>query len=266
MSDFLHCKGLHLAFGAKRVLDGIDLEIASDQAIALVGPSGAGKSTLLRTLLGLQNVDRGEMLIKGRPIKSLSGRERAAELAWLPQMGTVPEPIRVLDLVAASRFRFDEGRRDSEQAALRALASCGIERLAEQPYTTLSGGEMQRVSLAGLLAQDARCFLLDEPSNHLDVRRQRELYGMLGEQLRRGRGLVMITHDINLLTALGPASESEQVAIVGMQEGRIDWQLAYASDELPGAMATLFEIPMQAVMVAGQRMIVPAIGVDKAHP
>jgi iron complex transport system ATP-binding protein len=266
VSDFLHCTDLHLAFGDKRVLDGIDLEIGSDQAIALVGPSGAGKSTLLRTLLGLQGVDRGEILINGRPIRSLSGRERAAELAWLPQMGTVPEPIRVLDLIAASRFRFDEGRRASEQAVLQALASCGIERLAEQPYTTLSGGEMQRVSLAGLLAQDARCFLLDEPSNHLDVRRQRELYAMLGEQLQRGRGLVMITHDINLLTALGPTSVSGQVAIVGMRDGRIDWQLAYDSDELPEALATLFEIPMQAVTVAGQRMIVPATGVDEAPP
>jgi len=179
-------------------------------------------------------------------------------MGWLPQMGWVSEPISVTDLVAAARFRFDEPRLATLTAVVEALTACGIAHLGHQAVNTLAGGELQRVAVAALIAQDPATMLLDEPSNHLDLLRQRELYQLLGQQWRAGRGLLLITHDVNLLAALGPPADQARIRVLGMSAGKLRWELTYQDPALPDALQDLLGLPLFPVEVAGQRLIMAA--------
>ena len=252
----LQVNELNLTLGGRQILRRINLAMEKGEALALVGPSGAGKTTLVRAILGLQRTALGKIRINGQHLQRLSGRERARQLGWLPQMGMVAEPIAVADLVAAARFRFDELRPKTLAAVHTALVSCGIARLGRQPVNTLAGGELQRVAVAALVAQDPETFLLDEPSNHLDLRRQRDLYQLLGQEWRGGRGLLVITHDINLLAALGKPNDHARIRVVGMREGSLRWEMRYDDPALAEALQDLLELRLHAVEVEGQRVII----------
>jgi len=252
----LQVNDLDLTLGGRQILHQINLAMETGEALALVGPSGAGKTSLLRAILGLQPSANGSIRINGQELHRLTGRERASQLGWLPQMGLVSEPITVVDLLAAARFRFDELRVETLDAVQEALTTCGIAHLGQQAINTLAGGELQRVAVAALIAQDPETFLLDEPSNHLDVRRQHDLYHLLGRQWQAGRGLLVITHDINLLAALGRPAEHSRIRVIGMDQGRLRWEMPYDDSELPAALQELLGVRLHTLALEGQRIIV----------
>ena len=260
MKPLLRARDLAVERGRVKLLQGIDLEVGERDVVAIVGPSGAGKTTLARCLLGLVTPSGGRIEIDGAPLGALNPRRRAAYLAWLPQMALTVESIAVIEFLAAARFRFDESWGASRAGALAALRECGIERLAEQSVDSLSGGELQRVALAGLIAQDSRVFLLDEPSNHLDPRRQRDIYRLLGNQWRAGRTLIIITHDVNLLSELGSAGRSGPPRVMGIRGGRLAFQRRLGEEALASDLGALFDMPYTWVEAGGRRLLLPGDG------
>jgi iron complex transport system ATP-binding protein len=238
----------------RTLLDRVSLVLEPGQLLALLGPNGAGKTTLLRCALGLVTPDAGQVWLGERPLPSLSARERAARLAWLPQHGARTEELSAVDVVQSARYRFDEPAALSEREARRVLERVGVAGVADRPLGTLSGGERQRVTLAGLLAQDAPILLADEPANHLDPAQQIDVYRLLGELWREGRSVVCVTHDINLLRHLGAP---ESVRVAGVAQGRIQFECAFANSELPDLLGGLFGVKMHALALNGARVLVP---------
>ncbi|HSC89535.1 MAG TPA: ABC transporter ATP-binding protein [Polyangiaceae bacterium] len=210
-------------------LRGVSLTLTAGECVVLVGPNGSGKSSLLRVLLGLERTERGRVDLDGQPLSSLQRRAVASRLAWLPQHPRPSEPRSAAELVSAARFRFAESPQAATAAALSALESVGLGALAERSVDRLSGGELQRVLLATLLAQDAPLWLVDEPGNHLDPVGQATVYRALGEAARAGRGLLIVTHELALARLLGDAN---QVRVVCMMEGRIVLDEPLGSAEL----------------------------------
>jgi iron complex transport system ATP-binding protein len=248
----------------RRILSEVSLSLEKGELVGLLGPNGAGKTTLLKALLGLITPARGQVLIAGRAAHELAPRERAARLAWLPQHVTLSEPLNVLEVVVAARFRFSEGRGTAERAARAALERVGMAAHADRRALELSGGERQRVALASLLAQDAELLLLDEPGNHLDPAQQLEIYRLLGELWRQGFGLLLVTHDVNLLYHLGAA---ERVRVVGLEAGRAVFETSYAAPELPEKLSSLFGVGFSAFIEGDQRVLMPrALGPGAVSP
>jgi iron complex transport system ATP-binding protein len=233
-------------------LQGVSLDFARGDCCVVVGPNGAGKSTLLRTLLGLERVDRGSVLLDARPLQEFTPGQRAAHVAWLPQRPRLGESLRVDELVASARYRFGEARGQALAHARRALAEVGAESLAERQSDRISGGELQRVLLAALLAQEAPLLLVDEPANHLDPAQQVAIYRRLGALRERGLGLLVVTHDINLAGLLGPA---ERVRVLGLLEGRIALDSALSAPDLPERLSELYRVHLTAVQVNGARFL-----------
>ncbi|MBN8232069.1 ABC transporter ATP-binding protein [Corallococcus macrosporus] len=239
----------------RTLLDGVSLRVAPGDFVAIVGPNGAGKSTLLRVALGLLRPDSGHALVDGQDVSGLAPRARAARLAWLPQRLEAAEPITALEQVVSARYRFPESRRASETAAHKALAEVGAASFAMRPITELSGGERQRVAVAGLLAQETPLVLLDEPANFLDPAHQLELYTRMGHLWRAGRGILCVTHDVNVLThARAPGSSAPRV--VGLFQGRVAFELPYDAPELGDRLGELFGVRMHATSVDGHRVFV----------
>ncbi|MCG8424843.1 MAG: ABC transporter ATP-binding protein [Proteobacteria bacterium] len=242
MTDALELSSVTVRAGSSVLLDEVSLRLDRGQFIALVGPNGAGKSLLIRTALGLLRPVSGEVTLAGRPVRALSGRQRAARLAWLPQEALPEDPLRSVEVVTAARFRFDEPLAESRRAAGVALAAVKAEKLSERLVSTLSGGERQRVALAATLTQEAPLLLLDEPANHLDPVQQMAMYQLIGSLWQEGHGVLCVTHDVNLLGHLAAGDALEQCQVVGLAAGKIRFRTSLRAAELPDRLSQLFGV------------------------
>lgn len=247
----------------RRLLSNVCLEVPEATTVALVGPNGAGKTTLLRCLLGLMPPTDGKIYLDGKPNCHLSPRQRAALLAWLPQQATTDETIGCEQLVMAARYRFGESQQRSSRAALEALDRVDAGYLSDRQVGTLSGGERQRVAVAALLAQGATGMLVDEPANHLDPAQQAMVISLLGAQARRGTTLVIVTHDVNLLSYLG---EGSKIRVLGMSAGALVFDEPWDSPRLGLRLESIYGTPMHSVAGPHHRLLVPNLSPAREGP
>jgi iron complex transport system ATP-binding protein len=255
----LEVRGATVDVRGRTLLSNVDVRVGRGELVALVGPNGAGKTTLLRAVLGLVRLTSGSIALGGQDLRALSSRERAAAVAWLPQVQGTNEPLSAVELVLAARFRFAETRPAARRAAEQALARTGTGALADAPFSRLSGGERQRVSIAALLAQEARVLLLDEPANHLDPAQQAAIYALIGEVVRAGASALCVTHDVNLLRHTGCPAR-----VIGVAEGTRRFELEFDATALPAELGALFGVRMESVTVGDTRLIVPIVGAADA--
>ncbi|MGJ3441411.1 ABC transporter ATP-binding protein [Pseudomonas sp. Je.1.5.c] len=188
---------LSVAYGARTIIHNVSLPaLPAGSLVALVGPNGAGKSTLLRAIAGLERM-QGEISLAGEDVSRLGFAERSRRLAYMPQQLPPGLALGVLEsIVAALRV---SGVDNLLALAYEALASLGIEHLAEQPLNSLSGGQRQLVALAQLLARNPQVLLLDEPTSALDLHYQLRVMDTVRERVVAHRLLaVAVLHDINL--------------------------------------------------------------------
>lgn len=194
----------HLAveIGGKRVCRDLALAVHAGECWGMLGVNGVGKTTLLHTLAGLKPASDGEIRIEGRPLASMRRKEAGRRIGLLPQTHEDPFPSSVLETALIGRHPY-LGRLEWESAgdeaiARGALAAVGLEGAEARLAHTLSGGERRLLALATLLTQDPPLYLLDEPSNHLDLHQQIAVLDLLKAKTRAGRAIVMVLHDVNL--------------------------------------------------------------------
>jgi iron complex transport system ATP-binding protein len=189
--------------GGRLVVRGVSLRADSGSMTAVIGPNGSGKSTLIRMLAGLLRPRAGDITLDDLPLHAWEPRQRARQIAYVPQSTATAFPFQVIDIVLSGRtphtprYRY-EGGNDAAKA-MHALDCAGAAHLADRAFTSLSGGERQMVILARALAQEPRFLLLDEPSSSLDLKHRADLIRTL-TRLRETRRLsvIMITHDLQL--------------------------------------------------------------------
>jgi iron complex transport system ATP-binding protein len=189
------------------VLEDVTMSVPRGAIVGLLGPNGSGKTTLLKLLAGTLLPQQGRVSIEGALVSSLSRRELARRIAVVPQETYSTFDFSAVEIVLMGRYphlgAFElEGATDLA-IAREALAATGTAALETRPFATLSGGEKQRVVIAGALAQASHVLLLDEPTASLDVGFQLDIVALL-VRLNRERGVTMAvsTHDLNLAATL----------------------------------------------------------------
>jgi len=195
----LEVRGLTCAYGATRVLDGLDLTLRGGELTALLGRNGAGKTTLLRALIGLVPAAAGEVLLQGTSILGKATEEICARVAYLPQQ---PDDLLYADTVlqeleitlAAHRVR---GQPPVEPRAL--LERLGLGALAGAYPRDLSVGQRQRVALAAVTVTRPSLLLLDEPTRGMDYGAKRDLVALLRGWAAEGAAVLLVTHDVELV-------------------------------------------------------------------
>ncbi|OGX81040.1 ABC transporter ATP-binding protein [Hymenobacter glacialis] len=174
--------------------------------VAVVGHNGSGKTTLFRVLTG-QLPYEGSVQLLGQEVRGLRRAAQAGLLGYLPQRGSIGFSIAVRELVVMGRYRH-HGLLSAYAPADYALADAALERvgmghLSRQDFTQLSGGEQQLVWLAQLSLQDAQLYLLDEPTQQLDVYYRRQVFGLIhGWVQEQGKTVLCSTHDLDNLPGL----------------------------------------------------------------
>ncbi len=252
--SLVELKNVSVSVGEHVILHPTSLELRAGECLAVVGRNGAGKTTLLRAALGLCRHE-GSVAIDTKDATSLSAKERAEAFAYLPQHDQLAEGLSALQVVEAARYRFSESRTDCKTACLLALNRFDAQYLEKRSWLALSGGERQRVALAALFAQQAKIAWLDEPANHLDPARRLEvLRHVRALATEHNLGIVIVTHDLSLLHALGdPAS----VRLVALNEGRLVANTTLADPKIESTLSEVFGCPIRRIAVAGRDVLLP---------
>ncbi|CAL9668843.1 ABC transporter ATP-binding protein [Streptomyces sp. enrichment culture] len=200
----LAARGVTVGYGARPVIDGLDVSVPPGVITTIIGPNGCGKSTLLRTLSRLLKPTGGSVVLDGEDIGTLRTRDVAKKLGLLPQAPVAPDGLTVSDLVARGRHPHQSWLRqwssDDADVVRRALAMTGVSDLAERPVDSLSGGQRQRVWISMTLAQGTDLLLLDEPTTYLDLAHAVDVLDLVDDLHESGRTVVMVLHDLNLAT------------------------------------------------------------------
>lgn len=190
-------RDLCFSYSGKEVLHDINLRINNRDFVAVIGPNGGGKTTLLKLVLGLLKPTRGEILLKGKPLRS-----NETTIGYVPQQidHNLSFPATALDIVLMGKHNprrrfFMRNSKKDRQDAFDALAQMGIENFAERKITDLSGGQRQRILIARALVTKPELLVLDEPTASIDTKGQTDFYALL-QELNKSLTIFMVSHDL----------------------------------------------------------------------
>ena len=193
---------LSFSYGSHHVLRDLSFRIPDNTLVNVLGPNGVGKSTLFRCILCLNNSWTGSIRVNGKDLRSISIRERASEVAYIPQSHSSTYAYDVLDVVLMSAGGgiglFSTPKRMHVDRAWDALERVGIAHLGHRPYTQISGGERQLVLIARAIAQNARTIIMDEPTSALDPEMVQEVLDVIKSLAETNMTIVMVTHEMGL--------------------------------------------------------------------
>jgi multiple sugar transport system ATP-binding protein len=210
----LSLKKLSKRYGSMAVVQGIDLEVADREFIALVGPSGCGKSTTLRMIAGLEEISDGIIEIGGRMVNDLPPRSRNISMVF--QSYALYPHMTVRENMGFSLKIAGASKQEMERRVAEASAILGLDPLLERRPSQLSGGQRQRVAMGRAIVRDPDVFLFDEPLSNLDAKLRTQMRTEIKKLHAKVRSTVIyVTHDqVEAMTL------SDRVVI--MRDGHIE--------------------------------------------
>lgn len=237
--------GVTLVIDGNAILSDVSLDFLEGEVVALVGHNGSGKSSLLKILARQLTPTTGSVAYAGRDVWRYHGHEFPRCVAYLPQDLGTGSDMTIRELVACGRYpwhgalgRFSAVDREKVEGA---IAATHIDKFADRMVGTLSGGERQRAWIAMLIAQDARCLLLDEPTAALDIAHQIEVLSLVRRLAREnGRSVVIVLHDINMATRFCDR-------IHALKGGRLVASGTPAQILVPELLYTIYGIKMEVI-------------------
>ena len=212
-TKLIQLNNIFLSRGEKNILSNISLEIRENEIVGVLGANGAGKTTVLRVISGIWKQDSGSVILNDRELLKYSRREIATNIAYLPQTIEANVEFTVEEFLQFSRYAHRSAMKSLSladyEAIDRAVAITKIKELIARKINELSGGEKQRIFIAGAIAQGAKILLLDEPTTFPDPHYWRE-------QLVRWEdlGLPVVEWPTNVVSRMVPACREFHTAVV----------------------------------------------------
>lgn len=192
---------LQFSYDERVILKDINLEFERGKFYSIIGPNGSGKSTLVKNILGILKKDTGTLTIDGKEFNTYSNQEISKILSYVPQNITTDFDFTIEEMVSMGRFpylkRFENLRSEDKLMVDEALRITKLLELKDKKITKVSGGELQRASVARCIAQDTDFIILDEPVNHLDISHQVEIMKSLSNMTPQ-KTIITVMHDLNL--------------------------------------------------------------------
>ena len=185
--------------GGSHILKGLSIHAKKKEFVGIIGPNGSGKSTLLKCMYRTLQPSRGAVFLDNKNIKDFSMKESAKKMAVASQHNNYNFDFTVSDMVLMGRTphkKFIEKDNAQDYKIMEeSLKKVGMTEYAKRSFSTLSGGEKQRIILARALAQKTECLILDEPTNHLDIKYQLQFMATVKEI---GVTVISAIHDLNI--------------------------------------------------------------------
>jgi lipopolysaccharide export system ATP-binding protein len=199
----LQARHLKKAYGSRKVVHDVSVQVGKGEVVGLLGPNGAGKTTSFYMIVGLVRADGGQILIDGEDVTRMPIHKRSRMgLSYLPQEASIFRKLSVADNVRAIlELQTDAQGLSLSQAEVEKrlgelLADLRVDHLQDSPAVALSGGERRRVEIARALATDPRFILLDEPFAGIDPIAVIEIQRIIAFLKQRGIGVLITDHNV----------------------------------------------------------------------
>lgn len=208
MTVLLDIKGISFAYDEKYpILNDVSLQVKKGELITILGPNGAGKSTLLNCIAGLLKPNKGDIYLEGENITKLTPRDIAKKIAYVPQIIASTYDYTVREYIVMGRAPhlniFSQPDKNDYQLVDEAIEMMGIEKLAYQSFSRISGGERQMASVTRAIVQQAELILFDEPTSALDYGNQMKIMRVINKLSEQGYSIIMTTHNPDQPILLG---------------------------------------------------------------
>ncbi len=254
MSLMISLQNIHFSYngGARRVFDGLSLDIPAGSVTAVLGPNGAGKSTLLHLILGILTPASGAILLGARPRSAYSRRELGRLVGLVAQDEYIPFSFTVLEYVLLGRAPYlrllETPSAADVRVACETLGRVGAVGMVARAIQTLSGGERQLVMIARALAQRPRILLLDEPTSHLDLGNKGRVLQLVQQLANDGVTVLFTTHEPDLAAAV---ADHLVLMRAGAPLAAGPLAAVFTSENL----SLTYETPVRVAQVEGRRIV-----------
>ncbi|MFN6688285.1 amino acid ABC transporter ATP-binding protein [Enterococcus gallinarum] len=206
MDTMIKVKNLHKTFGTNQVLKGINTEIKKGEVVVVIGPSGSGKSTFLRCLNLLEEPTSGNIYFKGTDItdKKNDIYQMREKLGMVFQNFNLFPNLTVMDNITLSPIKVKKmSKEDARKIGEKLLTDVGLPDKAKAYPQSLSGGQMQRITIARALAMQPEVMLFDEPTSALDPEMVGEVLSVMQRLAQEGMTMVIVTHEMGFAKEVG---------------------------------------------------------------
>ena len=237
----LSAQNITFSIGEKKIIHNIDLDISSGEVVAICGPNGAGKSSLLKIISGELKPSNGNVRIRDIDIVEWDIKELATIRAVLHQESFLSFPFLVEEVVQLGRYPYPNSTKN-DAIVEKCLINVGMKDYTKRTYTSLSGGEKQRVHLARVLAQleeecaSPKLLMLDEPTSALDLSHQEGTLHIASQYAKhKNYAVIVVLHDLNLAAAWADR-------IIFLKEGTLHTQGSPSEILTPEIISQIYNI------------------------
>lgn len=179
----LNVENINVTIDKKEIIKGVSFEVKEKSFVGILGPNGSGKSTLLKSIYGVNKPKQGNLYYEGESLLTMPSKERAKKIAVLAQESGGHFDFTVEQIVEMGRYphkkTLENYSKEDTQIVEKTLTKLNLQDFKKRSFSTLSGGEKQRVLIARVLAQNTDFIILDEPTNHLDIGHQLEIMNII---------------------------------------------------------------------------------------
>jgi len=247
----LSVNNVRFSYKSRPVLNSVSFSLKKNELLAILGPNGVGKTTLLKCINAILRPQGGSVLVGDRDLLSLSRMEIAKDIAYVAQR-TETGRLTVFDAILLGRrphIRWKVGREDLKKVDA-IIRTFGLEDLSLRFLDEMSGGELQKVSIARALVQEPEVLLLDEPTSSLDLKNQQEILETI-RHIVTGHGMagIMTMHDLN--SALRFADK-----VLFMRNGEI-YSASKRAEVTPEVVEAVYGLPVTIEQVRGHPVVMP---------
>ncbi|MGL4252536.1 MAG: ABC transporter ATP-binding protein [Fusobacteriaceae bacterium] len=198
----LQIDDLSYGIDSKQILDRINLSIHKGKFVGLIGANGCGKSTLLKNIYSNLKPKGAKILLEGQNIDTIERRSLAKKMSVLAQSQQIDFDFTVENIVDMGRYShntlFSQDKNQNREIVKKSLTDVGMLDMKDKSFSTLSGGEKQRVLIARAFAQETDFLILDEPTNHLDIKYQIQIMDIIKSQKKT---VLAVIHDMNMASS-----------------------------------------------------------------
>lgn len=221
MTSAISVCNLNFKIGNHNILKNINIDIKNGECVVITGHNGAGKTTLLKAINNLIKTKPGNIKIFGKDINNTVKKD----IGYIPQTNFVDKfmPLSVQDVIkiglSAKNGIFKRTSKEDKEKIFKTAKKLQIENLLNKPIGQLSGGQIQKVSIARVLVQDAKIILMDEPLNNLDNYSQKEILNIT-DSMHKEKTMLIVTHNLKLIPkSCNKTVVMENGEIINIEEG-----------------------------------------------
>lgn len=202
--NLINIENLFFRYGNRSVLENVNLKVKRGAFLGLVGPNGSGKSTLIKCILGLQQPQKGMIKLFGEPLAEFKQWDKIGVVSQKANNFNTGFPASVFEVVSMGLFGkvglFRFLTKQHKEKVKDVIDLVGMTEYAKQNIGELSGGQQQRIFIARALVSDPELLILDEPTVGVDSKSVTSFYRMLSELNKKGITLLLVTHDLGIMT------------------------------------------------------------------